>query len=110
MAVFRARTMEFVRDRGTLIWNVAFPVLLIFGFSFAFGSGGESLLTVGVIGEAPAQLDFLALESIETVPYDDLDEAMEKVRFHQIDLLIDQTQDTYYVNESSSNGALAQTL
>lgn len=110
MAVFRARTMEFVRDRGTLIWNVAFPVLLIFGFSFAFGSGGESLLTVGVIGEAPAQLDFLALESIETVSYDDLDEAMEKVRFHQIDLLIDQTQDTYYVNESSSNGALAQTL
>jgi ABC-type multidrug transport system permease subunit len=110
LAIFRARTMEFVRDRGTLIWNIAFPVLLIFGFSFAFGGGNESLLTVGVLGETDAPLEFFALESIDTVTYEDLDEAMEKVRFHQIDLLIDQSQDTFYVNESSSNGALARTL
>ncbi|HKJ85629.1 MAG TPA: ABC transporter permease, partial [Spirochaetia bacterium] len=46
-ALFHARNMEFVRDRGTLIWNLAFPILLVFGFAFAFGGGGDDVFSVG---------------------------------------------------------------
>lgn len=109
-AVFKARTMEFVRDRGTLLWNVAFPVLLIFGFSFAFGSGEETLLTVGVVGERPADLSFFQEPTLEFVAYEGLDEGLERVRFHQIDMLVDAQSGTFYVNESSANGSLARTL
>ena len=49
-ALFHARNMEFLRDRGTLIWNIAFPVILVFGFAFAFSGSSETLFTVGVLG------------------------------------------------------------
>ncbi len=50
VALFKARTMEFIRDRGALSWNILFPVLLVFGFAFAFSGYGDSLFTVGVVG------------------------------------------------------------
>jgi ABC-2 type transport system permease protein len=43
-AIFVARSMEFVRDRGTFFWNLLFPVVLVAGFGFAFsGPGTRSL-------------------------------------------------------------------
>jgi ABC-2 type transport system permease protein len=109
-ALFHARNMEFLRDRGTLIWNIAFPVLLIFGFAFAFGGDGENIFTVGYVGERPTELEFFELDHVEFVAYEDLDAAVSKVRFHQIDLLIDVAQDAYFVNESSTNGYIARQL
>lgn len=109
-AVLRARTMEFVRDRGTLIWNIAFPVLLVFGFAFAFGGGGEAVFTVGYLGVRPDDLAFFQLEHVDFVAYDDREEAISKVRYHQIDLLVDLRNDAYFVNESSTNGSLVREL
>ena len=37
-AIFRARNLEFVRDRGTLAWNFILPVMLVFILSFIFGA------------------------------------------------------------------------
>ena len=34
LAVFHARNMEFIRDRGTFVWNLIFPIILVFGFAF----------------------------------------------------------------------------
>lgn len=109
-AIFHARTMEFVRDRGTLIWNIAFPVLLVFGFAFAFGGGDENVFSVGYTGSRPDELEFFGLDHIEFVPYEDLDEAVSKVRYHQIDLVVDTGADAYYVNESSTNGYLLREM
>ena len=30
-AIFRARNLEFIRDRGTMAWNFVLPVMLMFG-------------------------------------------------------------------------------
>ncbi|MFW5689626.1 MAG: ABC transporter permease, partial [Spirochaetota bacterium] len=51
-----------------------------------------------------------SLDHVEFIAYDSLDEGVEKVRFHQIDLLLDLPEGAYYVNESSTNGYLAREL
>jgi hypothetical protein len=99
LAVFKARTMEFVRDRGTFFWNLIFPVLLVIGVSFAFSGDGESLFNVGILG-APEQTesssldpvrDFLSIPQIEFIyyPEDDRQELLGKLRGHQLDMILD---------------------
>lgn len=36
-ALFKARNLEFFRDKSSLSWNIAFPILILIGFSFIFG-------------------------------------------------------------------------
>lgn len=102
--------MEFIRDRGTLIWNIIFPVLLVFGFAFAFRGGGNDIFTVGYLGTLPDDMPFFGLDHVEFLPYDDLEEAVSRVRYHQIDFLVDLDRQTYYVNEESPEGTLVRTL
>ena len=109
-AILHARNMEFLRDRGTLIWNILFPVLLVFGFAFAFRGGDGTIFSIGYLGEASDGLAFFELENIEFIPYDDAEEAISKVRYHQIDLLIDLDAGAYYINESSPEGEVARQL
>ena len=110
LAIMHARNMEFFRDRGTFIWNLLFPLFLVFGFAFAFGGDGEDLFNVGTVGEAPQSLEFTELDHINFVPYDDLDEGLERLRFHQVDLLVDFRAADYYVNEESTNGYMSEQL
>ncbi len=110
-ALFHARNMEFLRDRGTLVWNIAFPLILVFGFAFAFSGDGETLFTVGVLGESELTgVAFLELEHIDRVEYADSDVALRKLRHHQIDLLIDPTDSRYYINDESASGYMAEQL
>ncbi|MDH5728740.1 MAG: ABC transporter permease, partial [Gammaproteobacteria bacterium] len=50
IAIFLARNKEFLRDRSSLSWNIAFPILLVFGFSIIFSDDNNLLYKVGVIG------------------------------------------------------------
>ncbi|MBI9106464.1 MAG: ABC transporter permease [Spirochaetales bacterium] len=111
-AIVYARTMEFIRDRGTLFWNLLFPVVLVVGFSFAFAGGSDSLFKVGVKGQPSLQSrTFLELSSIEVIPYEsDIEEVIEKIRRHQIDMLIDFDEQKYYLNDESSAAELLRIL
>ena len=55
-AIFVARNREFLRDRGTLAWNLLLPFVLVFGLAFVFSGEGRDQYTVGVLQEA-ATLD-----------------------------------------------------
>ena len=50
LALFLARNREFYRDKGSLSWSLLFPLLLIFGLSFAL-SNDRYLYRVGVLGD-----------------------------------------------------------
>ena len=110
IAMVKARNMEFVRDRGTFFWNLIFPVILIVGFSFAFSGDQDELFKVGVIGHIPAKanLPFLQMTSINYIDYTLEENALPKeslldrLRFHQIDMLIDFDEDEYFLNKQSS--------
>jgi ABC-2 type transport system permease protein len=111
-AIFQARNREFVRDRGTLAWNLILPVALMFGLSFAF-SNERDAYTVGVFQEAAeintAAHAFLETSYINFVAYDDFEVAMRKVSRHQLDLLV-EFGDTpkYWINPESSKGYFAE--
>ncbi len=111
-AIFNARNREFVRDRGTLAWNLILPVALMFGLSFAF-SNDRDAYTVGVFQEA-AEIDnsehaFLETSYINFVAYDDFDLAMRKVSRHQLDLLVQFGESPkYWLNPESAKGYFAE--
>ncbi|MEX0707941.1 MAG: ABC transporter permease [Woeseia sp.] len=114
-AIFRARNLEFLRDRGTLSWNLILPVALMFGLSFIFGGGDRSQYTVGVLQQAAtidsASHPFLATRYIEFVPVSDQAEGVRKVARHQLDLLVRfGAGSRYWVNPDSPKGYFAERL
>lgn len=123
-AIFVARNREFYRDSAGLIWNILMPVMMIVAFAFIFGSGSQTLLKVGLLGDDAVPIssaagrgidDFLSIETIQFVPITEQDPGVAKVARHQLDLLLDtRTSSTapvrYWVNPESANGSIAERL
>ncbi|MFA6505323.1 MAG: ABC transporter permease [Treponemataceae bacterium] len=111
VAMFKARTMEFVRDRGTFFWNLLFPFFLVFGLAFAFSGGEDKIFKVGVIGTPREEMPFMKLEQASFIPYSGgSDTALRKLERHQIDMVIDFDTKEFAVNKESSKGRLVRTL
>ena len=112
LAVFNARNREFFRDRSTLTWNILFPFLLLLGFYLVFGQS-QPIFKVGVLSDQDAYLSrpvFMSLNHIQFIPYDDASVALDRLRRHQIDLLMDIDETRYWVNDESSQGYLVEEL
>ena len=104
--------MEFVRDKGGLFWYIFFPFFMIFGFAFAFSGGEDAALTVGVWPQNAenAILSDIDMPSISTIEFSDRNRAVEQVRTHQVDLLIDTVNKVYIKNALSEKSALAEQI
>jgi ABC-2 type transport system permease protein len=113
LSVFHARNLEFLRDRGTLIFTLILPIMLVIGMGFVFGGPQRPLFKVGVLG-APADSRshaFLAEHYVQFVPLTDTDDAMAKLTHQQLDLLVDFSGgDRYWVNTDSPKGYVAERL
>jgi ABC-2 type transport system permease protein len=114
-AIFVARNREFVRDRGTLAWNILMPVVLVFGLAFVFGGEGRNQYTVGVLQSAseidPGEHPFLESRFIEFVPVADEADGFRKVERHSLDLLVHFGDESrYWVNPESPTGYFAERL
>ncbi len=110
-----ARSLEFLRDRSALGWNIAFPVMMVAAFALVFSGRGQSLFKVAVIADAPISAElhpFLATEHVLFFKEVAGDEAIAKVGHHKVDLLIDlRTQPgRYWVNEESAKGETLEKL
>jgi len=110
VAVFKARNIEFFRDRAALSWNLIFPVLLLVGFSFIFSGDGRATFKIGVIDLPTQSAPFLQIKHIEFVNYQKLEQAQLKLSQHSIDLLIDFSEHRYWVNEQSANSYLVEKI
>ena len=114
-AVFVARNREFLRDRGSLAWNILMPVILVFGLAFVFGGEGRNQYTVGVL-QAATEIDagqhpFLESRFIEFVPVSDEADGFRKVERHRLDLLVRfRDERRYWVNPESPRGYFAERL
>mgnify|MGYP001819614579 CR=1 FL=1 len=112
-AIFRARNIEFVRDRSSMSWNIILPVVLMFGLSFVFGGDDRAQYTVGVLQEGATinveDHPFFETRYIDFVALQDEAEAFEKVARHQLDLLVDlNAPGRYWVNPDSPKGYYAE--
>jgi len=114
-AVFKARSIEFFRDRSSLGWNLFFPVLLLIGFSFIFSGDGRSAYKIGLL-ETQEQTKNIAqqalkdLRFIDFINYSDLSLAKAKLSRHSIDLLVDYDAKRYWVNDESSKSYLVEQI
>ncbi len=111
LAIFKARTLEFVRDKGSFFWSLFFPLFLIFGLYFAFSGNKNTAYKIGTLGapsgRPPAILDYRYLQF---VPYEDPQKAMTKLTHHQIDMVLDFSSRTYTINEDAPNGYLMEKI
>lgn len=108
VAILKARNLEFLRDRAALSWNLLFPILLVFGFAFAFNDNSKNIYKIAVYATQQAQhaeiQPALSLKFVQYVSVDDVAKTKEKVRRHQFDLLLDLSNMQYWVNDSSPKG------
>jgi len=112
-AMVKARTMEFVRDRGSFAWAFLFPIVMIVGFAFAFSGGGETLFKVGVLGPSDPNFGFLTTPQAQFIAYEattDREELMNKLRQHNLDALVDTQGRTYWVNDQGKNAKIVTLL
>ena len=113
LAVWHARNLEFLRDRGTLIFTILLPIALVVGMSFVFGGHERPLFKVGVLTRdvAAETHPFLNERYVEFVAMADQADAVHKVARHQIDLLLDlKTGPRYWVNTTSPKGYIVEKL
>lgn len=109
-AVFKARNIEFVRDKSSLSWSIIFPVLLLVGMSFVFSGDGQSQYKIGVINLAQVNSVFIETKYIDFIDYNDPALAQTKLGQHSIDLLINFSKNRYWINPSSPKSYLAEQI
>lgn len=116
-----ARSLEFLRDRSALGWNIAFPVLMVGGFALIFSGPGQPLFKVavrvpaGVASDAPLDENlhpFLGTPHILFYKESERTLAISKVGRHQVDMLLDlgTTPGHYWVNPESAKGEIVERL
>lgn len=113
LAVWHARNLEFVRDRGTMIFSILLPVALVVGMSFVFGNGERPLFKVGVLADNvhTETHPFLKERYIDFVPIALEPDGIRKVERHSLDLLVDVHDPVrYWVNTSSPKGYIVEKL
>jgi len=121
-AIFYARNREFFRDRAAFGWNFLFPFLIILGFGVIFKADYQTRFTVGLFPIPPgvsvqgaiAHLpgDFAAFAGISFKGFETRAQGMHKLKYHQIDLLIEAgTQPVrYWVSDTAPGGAMVENL
>lgn len=118
--VFFARNIEFYRDRGTFLWNILFPVLIVAGFSFVFSGGNSSQYKAGVLvdyankpilNEVNDQyINLKKTRFIEFVDFHDKEIALDKLSHHRIDILLSPSTGVYWVNKTSPKSYMVEKL
>lgn len=110
LAIFKARNIEFYRDRAGMAWAFIFPLLIIVGCALAFANPDSTVFKIGVLGEPGdyQHIELLQQDYIKTIAYQDPQKAQQRIRYHQIDLLL--SEQGYWVNPQSSRGVVAEKL
>lgn len=113
-ALVSARNKEFFRDKASFLWNLVFPFVIIIGFSFIFSGRSDRQYKVGTFGqnrqtEGPVKR-FLGTRYIQFVEYASLEEALPKLRKHQLDLFVDLSGGRYWLNSTSPKGYILEKL
>ncbi|MGQ9844144.1 MAG: ABC transporter permease [Spirochaetota bacterium] len=114
-----ARTKEFYRDRSALGWNIIFPLLIIIGFSVVFRSESQPVIKVGIIKSengVPGNVQtkqfkqFIKLKYIDFIEFGFKANAIDSLQKFKLDMVIDCKNGSYYINDSSPNGYVAEQL
>lgn len=123
LSVLIARNKEFTRDRASLAWSLLFPILVIFGFAFAFSESSQNVFKVGVterrgsssqsLAPSASQNELGQLKYIEFIQEQDLNILISKLKRHQLDMVILEGESPgpkYWINSTSPKGYLLEKI
>jgi len=116
--LIQARNKEFYRDKSALGWNFLFPFLIIIGFNLMFNQEGQHLYKVGIFNSLPQQTSalvgqfqaFRQSRYIDFIEFSSEEQALDTLKHHRIDLVIDPTSGRYWVSDSSPKGYVVERL
>lgn len=121
LAIFVARNREFFRDRAAFGWNFLFPFLIVAGFAIVFGGSDYRGFKVGVIA-GDGQGDVAAIDQLpenfrqtrylEFVPFTSMEEGMDRLRHHRIDILVKggKAPHRYWISDTSPKGYVVERI
>lgn len=109
-ALIGARNKEYYRDKGSLTWSFILPPVIIAVVALAFSNGDAALFKVGLLDNAQLPPSLASADYIETVVFSDQEKALNRIRHHQLDLLIDSESSRYIYNASSQQAGVLQQL
>ncbi len=113
LAVWHARNLEFLRDRGALLFTLILPLSIIVGMGFIFGGPPRPLFKVGVLGPRTDSVadPFMRERYVQFLPAASIKAGLEQVRRQRIDLLFAPgSPPRYWVNTDSPKGYLIEKL
>lgn len=106
-----------------MAWAFIFPIVVIIGCAVAFSNPDNTVFKIGLYGNQDSfnDIDLLQQPYINTVEFEDLDKALERIQYHQLDLLVSIDTDTplsgtgasshkYWINTESSSSKAAEQL
>ncbi|HUK03401.1 MAG TPA: ABC transporter permease [Steroidobacteraceae bacterium] len=113
-AVWHARNLEFLRDRGAMLFQLLMPIAIVAGMGVVFGGAPRPLFKVGVLTAdlATAKHPFLHARYFDFVREADEPTAVHGVARNRLDLAMDLTSSPirYWVNADSPKGYIAERL
>ena len=122
-ALWMARNREYYRDKGSLFWSFIATPLIVIILALAFSSESQKIFHAGVLSIAPTAVDASKLiptissgifsnePTIEVIAYTDFENAISKVRLHELDIFVDPGEARrYWVNPESEKGLLLEKL
>lgn len=116
LALCVARNKEYYRDKGSLLWSFILPPMIIAVVALAFSNGGTALFKVGLLGDSQLPAVWQGASYIESISFDSGNKAIERIRHHQLDLLIDNqvtaagSPPRYHYNPTSTKAEALQAL
>ncbi|MBW1898871.1 MAG: ABC transporter permease, partial [Deltaproteobacteria bacterium] len=126
--LFKARNMEFFRDRAAYGWNLLFPFMIIIGFSVMFNEDRQIMYKVGVIIDSNTTQtndsedisvsaikdiqyrNFRKTKYIDFIEFNVFNHALDTLKHHRIDLLIAPRSKHYWLSRTSPKGYIVERL
>lgn len=101
-SIFKARNLEFFRDRSSLGWAFLFPFFIVLGFSF-MQSNTSKIFNVGYKGALSTDFS-TQVENLKAINLFEVPEAEseKKIAWQQLDLFIDLDKNEVLYNEKST--------
>ena len=113
--LFKARNMEFYRDRSALGWSLLFPFLIIAGFSLIFSENAQKLYKAGILptntGITLSESDHLITHSlVQAIGIANREAAISKLRHHRLDMVLAPDTGDYWINSDSPKGTVLEEI
>lgn len=115
--MFKARNREFYRDKSSFGWSFVFPFLIVIGFGLVFGGERKNAYIIGLFSSEhqtiEQQIDLLPtsltqMKYLQFVKFTDEIVALDKLKHHKVDMVIQATTGKYWITSTSPKGYTAE--